>query len=164
MIKKIETFLPRALYFGTAVFGAFHPHFGGFGIAVLRLVVIRHPRIAQTRGLKLLMWATVLMGNALTLICYILWVNFNMTESEAIFAECFEPSPNPNSSSLGRNCTLVLIFSAVIGEIICYLWIAYLIHKQDRLMVRHLSREVITKRHRRNAIDLIGKFKCLTSA
>ena len=107
------------------------------------------------------MWAIVLMGNALTLICYVLWVNFNMPESEAIFVECFEPSLNPNGYSFGRNCVLVLVYSAVIGEIICYLWIAYLIHKQDRSMVHHLSTEVITKRHRRNAMNLMGKFKCL---
>ena len=162
---KVHDFSPcRAFNGGSTIFAVFHPHFGGFGIAVLRLVVIRYPLIAQRRGLKFLMWAFVLMGNVLNITCYILWINFNMEESEAILAECFEPSPTRNGYSIGRSCTLFLITFAMFGEMICYLWIGYQIHQQDKSMVHQLSREVITKRHKRNVIDLSGMFYILADS
>ena len=127
-------------------FGWHYPFYGGFGIALLRLMFIKYPLSIHCWYPKLIMWMLVVGCNAMALLQTILWIS-SLDEASAILYECFTASENGKSvDEIIKTFMIFLVLSAMIGEFAIYVTALRLVHASDLSMINYLSNQAMKKR------------------
>ena len=156
MLKCIPLAI-RVFHISFEFFGWNYPFYGGFGIALLRLLFIKFPMTIHDLRPNFLMGLMVFSCNATCVLTTYLYIS-NLSKQVALFAECLEPSQNSKEARI--LITTVIFITAmlvVLSEFVIYVMACWSVYKSDLNMVNALSNQVIKKRIRRNAISLLGK-------
>ena len=130
--------------------------FGGLGISIMWLLYIKHPFNVQGFGTNLASWTIVFSSHAASVICTIQMMNV-LSGSATSFSECLTPSTNQDHHNLTiRSMVLAFKAAAVLGEFLIYAIIVRTMYQQDLSMTSHIPDQALKKRHRRNAMSLLG--------
>ena len=150
----------RTLQFCRELFGWQTPMFGGFGIALLRLMFIKYPLCIQQWQPKLIMWMLLLGTNAISLLhAHLLTSTMSISEATSMEYECVPPSENDKSEeNLKITFMVFLRVMVMFGGCTIYVMAYWSVHASNLTVMKYLSNQAMKKRIKRNAMTLLGKF------
>ena len=168
--------LPKPLYFylgepicrsltGIVAYGTIHWVFGGFGIALMRWLVIKRPSMVKfgemTTAFMVSMAMTgfsVLIGHIrlttphpkydLNALCLARSMDFTNTYFEYTSSDLYKIQDTKS--------IFLLVVGLIVAEFALYVSICMFLIRNDRSIASYLSNHAIRRRKRRNVITLVG--------
>ena len=123
----------------------------------MRLHYVKYPHRLMQKPPNLVMLAIIISGHMFSIGVAHFRLSI-LNDVEAASLECFEPSLYQYGSlkTFTRAAFVSMLGMVVIGEVMIYTSICWLVHQQDKSIAPFISVESVQRRRQKNATTLVG--------